>query len=233
MDLVSFTDATSAAIVLGGTLVATVLRCGFDDCGEAFRSLAATMAKRFNAGEVRSRLAVQVQDIQKNGLLRASPRQFGDLEFDEATDALIGHRSVGALVAAHEAHKARREARAAIAVGTLAQSAELAPVFGLAGTLISLGRLPINGLDRGSYMGAIGMAVHATLYGLIAANLVLAPLARLVERRARREETERQRLVDWLAQVLAPAPVQVSPSRGEKALYREPAGAREPMRGAA
>ena len=49
---------------------------------------------------------------------------------------LIGHRSLDALLAAHQAHQARRETRAEIAVDTLAQSAELAPVFGLAGTLI-------------------------------------------------------------------------------------------------
>jgi chemotaxis protein MotA len=204
MDLLSFTDAPSAAIVLGGTFAATVLRCGFSDCAQAMRALAATLAPRFDADRVRSRLAVQVQDIQRSGLMGAHPRHVGDVEFDEATDALIGHRSLGALDAAHEAHKARREARAVIAVAVFAQSAELAPVFGLAGTLVSLGKLPANGLDHSSYMAAIAMAVHATLYGLVTANLVLAPLARLIERRARREQAERQRLVDWLAHALAP-----------------------------
>ena len=75
-------------------------------------------------------------------------------------------------------------------------------MFGLAGTLISLGKLPANGIDRGAYMAAIGMAVHATLYGLVFANLVLAPLARLVERREMREEAARQTLVDWLTREL-------------------------------
>jgi len=194
-----FLDPTSAAIVFGGTLVGTLLRCGAGDCATAVRALAPGGAPRFDAARVRARLAVQVQDIQRNGLLAANPRPFGDVEFDEATDALIGHRSLAALLAAHDMHKARREVRAGIAVGVLNQAAELAPVFGLAGTLISLGRLPADGLDRGSYMAAIAMAVHATLYGLVAANLVLAPLARLVERRAMREEAQRQSLVDWLA----------------------------------
>lgn len=205
MDLVSYADAISAAIVLGGTLLATVLRCGFGDCVAALRALAAITAPRFDGEKMRSRLAVQVQDIRKNGLIGATPRRCDDPEFDEATDVLIGHRSLDALLAAHATHGARRQARTARAVGALAQAAELAPVFGLAGTLISLGKLPADGLDRGSYMAAIAMAVHATLYGLIAANLMLAPLARLVERRADREETERQQLVDWLAQALAPA----------------------------
>ena len=206
MDLGSFLDATSAGIVLGGTAVATVLRCGFADSAQAIRALGRLFSRPFAGADMRARLAVQVQDIQRNGLLGAHLRQFGDAEFDEATDALIGHRSLDALMTAHRLHQARREARSDAAAGTLAMAAELAPVFGLAGTLISLGRLPGHGLDRGAYMSAIAMAVHATLYGLIAANLVLAPLARLIERRARREEAERQSLVDWLAQVLGNAP---------------------------
>ena len=78
MDLISFTDATSAAIVMGGTLVATVLRCGFGDCALAWQAMATTARGHFDAGRVRSRLAVQVQDIQKNGLIGARPRRFDD-----------------------------------------------------------------------------------------------------------------------------------------------------------
>jgi chemotaxis protein MotA len=202
MDIASFADATSAAIVLGGTLLATMLRCGFSNCAQVLRALIATLSPTFDADKVRSRLAVQVQDINRNGLIGAHPGRSGDREFDEATDALIGHRSLDALLAAHDIRSAHRQAQTASAVATLMQAAELAPVFGLAGTLISLGRLPTDGLDRGSYMAAIAMAVHATLYGLIAANLLLAPLARLVERRADREQVQRQSLVDWLAHAL-------------------------------
>ena len=49
------------------------------------------------------------------------------------------------------------------------------------------------------------MAVLTTLYGLLLANLVLAPLARVIERAAAAEERERQSIVDWLAAQVAPA----------------------------
>ncbi|HEX8057429.1 MAG TPA: MotA/TolQ/ExbB proton channel family protein, partial [Novosphingobium sp.] len=84
---------------------------------------------------------------------------------------------------------------------------ELAPVFGLAATLISLSQLPADGINRHAYMGAISMAVTATLYGILLANLFFAPLARAVERAAAKEETERQKIVTWLAgQVTAAMP---------------------------
>ncbi|MFA7604638.1 MAG: MotA/TolQ/ExbB proton channel family protein, partial [Novosphingobium sp.] len=105
------------------------------------------------------------------------------------------------------------------AMRTLAQAAELAPVFGLAATLFSLSQLPADGIDRHAYMGAISMAVSATLYGLLLANLVLAPLARAVERAASAEEAERQKLVDWLArQVTAALPQRTRPTAVPRAL---------------
>jgi len=204
MNPANLLDASSAAIVLGGTLVATVLRCGLDDCRQAIASLGQAGGSGFDATAARAELAVQIQEIQQDGLIRAHPHHFGDSEFDEATDALIGGRSVEALLKAHESHKHRRLETSNRAVRTLAQAAELAPVFGLAGTLISLSQLPGEGIARGAYAGAISMAVLTTLYGLLLANLVLAPLSRMVERASQAEERQRQELVDWLAAQVAP-----------------------------
>lgn len=181
MGLASYFDALSLAIVVGGTSLATFLRCGVADCRRALAAIGQLGRNRFDADAARAELAVQVREIHEDGLLRANPHHFGDRELDDATDALLGSRSVEALLAAHEAHKARRMEAANRAVRTLAQAAELAPVFGLAGTLISLARLPAAGLGKGAYMGSISMAVLTTLYGLLLANLLLAPLARMIE----------------------------------------------------
>ena len=205
MDLTTLIDGPSAAIVFGGTLISTVLRAGISDCRTTLVQLNQLGQRRFDGNRARSELAQQVQEIRQDGLLRAVPHHFGDSEFDEATDALIGQRSVEALIAAHERHKARRLADSNSAVRTLAQAAELAPVFGLAGTLISLSQLPADGLAQGAIAGAISMAVVTTLYGLLVANLLLAPLARMVERAAVAEERERQALIDWLARQLEDA----------------------------
>ncbi len=214
MDPASFLDPASAAIVLGGTLLATLLRCGWGDCRRALAAVGQIGRRRFDADGARRELALQVQEIRQDGLLRAAPHHFGDREFDDVADALIGARSVPALVAAHEAHKARRQEADNRAMRTLAQAAELAPVFGLAGTLVSLSQLPVEGISKASYAGSISMAVLSTLYGLLLANFVFAPLSRLVERAAAAEERERQKLIDWLAQQVtaaAAAPVRRRP----------------------
>lgn len=199
MNLANLFDPASALIVVGGTLLATVMRCGPANCAAAIAALGGIGRNAFDADTTRAEMAVQVREIQQGGVLRAEPHRTGDRAFDEASGALIGTRSVKALLATHEAHKARRVEQARRAISTLAQSSELAPVFGLAGTLLSLSQLPTDGLARGEFSGAISMAVLTTLYGLLLANLVLAPLARLVERKSAEEEAERQRIVDWLA----------------------------------
>ncbi len=205
MEWMNLVDGPSAAIVLGGTLVATVLRSGLADCRLTAGKLAQLGRSHFDAGGVRAELAVQVQEIRKDGILRSRPHRLNDAEFDEASDTLVGSRSVAALVERHDAHRHRRLDESARAAHTLAQAAELAPVFGLAGTLVSLSQLPAQNLANGAFTGAIAMAVITTLYGLLAANLLLAPLARAIERAAQAEETERQQVIDWLAAQVADA----------------------------
>ena len=203
MDYMALVDGPSAVIVFGGTAGATLLRCGFGDVGAALGRVVRLPERKFDAGRARANLAAQVQAIQRDGLVRAQPAHFGDAEFDEATDALIATRSVAAVLERHDSHRARRLAQSERAVQTLAQAAELAPVFGLAGTLISLSQLPTGGVAAAGLTAAISMAVLTTLYGLLAANLILAPLARIVERTARAEEIGRQAVIDWLAEQLA------------------------------
>ena len=205
MDLSTLIDGPSALIVGGGTLLATMLRGGATDCRITLVKLAGLGRSGFDLDHTRAELALQVQEIRQDGLLRAVPHRSGDAEFDEVTDALIGRRSVAALLDAHEAHRSRRLAESERAVRTLAQAAELAPVFGLAGTLVSLSQLPAEGVAQGAFAGSIAMAVTTTLYGLLAANLLLAPLARKIERKALAEEAERQRVTDWLAAQVAAA----------------------------
>ena len=220
MNWMALADGPSAAIVFGGTALAATMRCGWRDGAAAVRSVAHLWQPGFDAGKARAGLAVQVQDVLKDGLLRAKSHHFGDAEFDEATDAMLERRSVSALLASHEGHRNRRLAASTRAVRFLAQAAELAPVFGLVGTLVSLSQLPGEGVAKSAMTGAISMAVVTTLYGLLLANLILAPLARMVERAAEAEEEGRQDLTDWLAaqiEAAVPAPRKSIPAAQEAA----------------
>lgn len=220
MDFARLLDPVAASIVIGGTLGATALRSGFTECAAA---LGALVHPRFREDRVRGALAPMVAQAEREGLLRTSLRPSGDASIDAALGALIQTRSLAAFVSSDDAAREVRVAKAVGAVRTLALAAELSPVFGLAGTLVSLSQLPTEGLARGAFMSAISMAVLTTLYGLLLGNLLLAPLSRRVERQVEAEEAARREIADWLIAKLGPAcpPAQSSSGTVRRAYLRE------------
>ena len=216
MSVTSLIDPASFAIVVGGTILATVLHCGPKACRKAIHAVVEALRPGFNPVRARSDLARQIADIARDGLIRSQPRPIGDAEFDEATDALIATRSLQQLVERHRDHRRRRLARAGEARLVLERAAELAPVLGLAGTLISLGLLagrpPGPPADLAS---TLGMAVLTTFYGLITAHFVAAPLAEIVERRAQAEDAKREELFTWLETEVARAEPTLRPRDSE------------------
>lgn len=197
MNVLQLLDPVSLAIVFGGTLAATLLRCGWRDTRAALIALAQLPNRPFDSARVRAELAAQVREIEEDGILRAEPHSFGDGEFDDLSDALIRHRSIKALHDEHARHRSRRRTAAETATRVLGEAAELAPVLGLVGTLVALGGF--SAAAGGDYARSIGTAVVTTLYGLVLANFVFGPLAGAIARRARAEESEREALIAWLA----------------------------------
>lgn len=195
-------DPASAALVAGGTLAATGLRCGLAELRTTLRAIAGLARRRFDPATIRQGLAAQISEIDADGLIRARARSVGDGEFDRATDALIRSRSVDALFAEHARLGRNRAGEAATAERVLADAAELAPVLGLAGTLLSLGSLSGALAEGSTYADAISGAITTTLYGLVLANFIFAPLASAISRRALREDAERQAVVEWLARAV-------------------------------
>jgi chemotaxis protein MotA len=195
-------DPGSAALVAGGTLAATALRCGAAELRITGRAIAGLARRRFDPVTIRQRLAVQIGDIDADGLIRARVRSIGDREFDGATDALIRSRSVEGLIAEHARFGRDRTNGAVIAANVLGQATELAPVLGLAGTLLAMSGLTGAVAGGSTYADAIGGAVTTTLYGLVLAHFICAPLAAAIARRAAREDAERQAVVEWLARAV-------------------------------
>ncbi len=218
MDLQTLVDPWSAALVLAGTALATILRCGLIETRAALHCLARLVRSGFSAARERITLARQVEDIRRQGVLRAQIQLAGDAEIGEAIAALVRHRSIAALVETHDRHRAHRTMRQDRAVHLFDQAGELAPVFGLAGTLVALSQLPAAGPAGAGLDAAIGTAVLTTLYGLVLAHFACLPLARVIARRGEQEERERQALIDWLTLQLgqamsaptAPSPAPVS-----------------------
>lgn len=195
--LETWIDPAAIAIVLVGTLVATAMRCGLADSRTALGAVRGLFERSFHATRAKAELSLQIRTIADDGFVRAEVRRFGDKEFDSLSDLIISQRSIQSLHSEHLKFKEARLARAQTATRVLECAADLAPVFGLAGTLIALGQGP-SSPDTG-LVGAIAMAVVTTLYGLVAANFLFAPLASAIGRKSRQEESDRDEVLEWLA----------------------------------
>lgn len=199
-------DPIALGIVLGGTLLATLLRCGFAQARLAVGKVCALARPAFDPAQAKAELAKQIGAIRTQGVLRAEPVRSGDADLDSLAGTLATRRSLEQLHADHESHRRQRIEAARTAVHVFAHAAELAPVLGLAGTLVALGTMP-SGSDASAasevgMTGAIAMAVVTTLYGIAAANFLFGPLAAAIERRSEREERDRQAVLEWLEQAV-------------------------------
>lgn len=213
-------DIQSAVLVSGGTLGATLLRSGWRETRDCAATLRCLLGVPFRYDAARAEIAHEVELARHDGIIRAAPLPSSDADLAKAIGALIQCRSVTALLAAHACSRAAREERRLRVQAMVEQAGELAPVFGLAGTLLALSQLPPAGLQQGAMMDTVATAVVTTLYGLLLAQIVLLPLARLIARRGAAEEFERQRLVDWLAGQIADAVPDTA--RGGLADHRAP-----------
>ncbi|AKQ41474.1 hypothetical protein CP97_04665 [Aurantiacibacter atlanticus] len=213
MDFSQFWDAGGAAIVLGGTLLATVLASGRREMVAALGSIGQLGQKRFDYEKTRAEIAYDVEIMRHDGVLRGRTVHTSDSEIALVTDALIHDRSIRSLITAHEGFQQRRVRSREAALTPIRHAAEMAPVFGMAGTLFSLSQMRLGEAADMQLLASIAMAILTTLYGLLLAHLVFNPLAQLLERRMLAEESDRQRLINWLAIQLRescpPSPVQM------------------------
>lgn len=192
-------DMASFGLVFGGTALATLLRAGWNNFRTTLLQLTGLAQRPFDLDRAKSDLARTVYRMQHDGIIRGEVPESCDGEFSDATRALIRSRSIDALVGEHERHRALRLKLRNKAVQTLEAAGELAPVLGMAGTLVALAALPATGLENpAAVMDTVSQAVITTLYGLLISTFLCFPLARAVERRFEREARSRDELTDWL-----------------------------------
>jgi chemotaxis protein MotA len=213
MSLDRMFDPNALLLVVLGTLAATLLRSGFGEIANTGRALASLFRPRFSEARARAALAAQARHIDREGMLRAPLATIPDRDLSQAVEAMLQRRSIDALTEHHETSRIARERIAADGTRLFNLAADLSPVFGLAGTLVALTQLPAGGLAPEAISAAVSSAVLTTLYGVLSANLVYAPIARHIARIAESEEAGRQAMVDWLQAQIAPAPAIARPTR--------------------
>ena len=207
-----FFDAAALAIVLGGTLIATLLRTPWRDAGRAMRALAVLPRRPFSADPLVEQIAHLSRMAKRQGVLALDRSVITDPDMAEAVAAIVDGEGAEAVAARLNLARAARVERHVATADVWTGAAEIAPAMGMVGTLMGLAAMFATMNDPQRIGGAMAIALLATLYGALFANLVAQPIAMRLRRAARIEAFERTRIVTPLAALAArEAP---RPSRG-------------------
>jgi chemotaxis protein MotA len=157
-------DPAAIAIVGGGTILAVVLRTPLRDLVRALAALKTLGRARLEGDALLQQIAALGRIAQRHGAM--------------ALDRTV--------IADPERHVAAAE--------VWAGAAEVAPAMGMVGTLIGLARMFATMSDPTAIGGAMAIALLATLYGALLANLVFMPIANRLRAQGRNEAFERARI---------------------------------------
>lgn len=200
-------DPGALAIVAAGTVLASAARSGWRDFGAALCHAGGLARRGFNPEPNRKALALALSAIQRDGPHRADPALPPDHALGLMLETYLRHGTLEALHKACRAERALDEARRLNAAQVFAWAGELAPVFGMIGTLYGLTQLAPDGTISTSVtiMATISTAVLTTLYGALLAHLLCYPLASAIERRGLDDDRERAALAAWFAEQITKA----------------------------
>lgn len=195
IDLHMFFDPLALGIVGGGTLLATAARGPLSDSWNAFRALPALVRPAFDVGAVRAELAQAERVAGAKSLLAVEALPVGDRDVREGLEAVLASATPDQVEALLDQLREARAERHAVVQEFWTAAAETAPAMGMVGTLVGLVDMFRSMDDPASIGAAMAVALLATLYGALFANLVAAPIGARLRRLSRAEELERRKLV--------------------------------------
>lgn len=183
-----FFNIPGLLIVFGGTLAATVVSRPIADVVRVLRGLPDLATDEILTAEGEVEQLLRVAEWYRRGNLPAAERELNQVAnpfLRSGMQMVIDQGPLQDLTKVLQWRIAGLRSREQADAQILRTMATLAPAFGMLGTLFGLVQM-LSGLGH-SGLQAIGasmaFAMSSTLYGILAANLVLKPLALKMERR--------------------------------------------------
>lgn len=218
-----FLDPYAAVIVIGGTAVAAMLRTRADDLGRALRALATLPRRRFSADPLLEQIASLSRIAQRHGAVALDRSVIADADLAAAIAMIVDGEGAEAVAEELRRRRRARAERHAAAADAWSAMAEAAPAMGMVGTLVGLVAMFTQMSDPRAIGQAMAVALLATLYGALLANLVALPIAARLRAAGRIEALERARIEAPVAELAAREaprgcrPVSFSPAREDVA----------------
>jgi chemotaxis protein MotA len=194
-----YLDPVAILIVAGGTIAATVLRTPLRDIGRGLAALATLPRRTLDATPLIDQVAALGRIAKRHGVHTLDRSVIADRDVATAIAEIVDGATPVEVTRLLDERRRARILRHAGAADMWAGMAEVAPAMGMVGTLIGLVKMFLAMADPAAIGAGMAVALLATLYGALIANLVAMPIAVRLRRRARAEAEERSRLVAPLA----------------------------------
>ena len=195
----AFLDPAAIGIVAGGTVFATLLRTSLGDVGRGITALRVLTRKPFDATPLVDQIAALSRIARRHGMHALDRSVIADRDVAAAVADIVDGATPDEITRQLDERRRARILRHAAAADMWAGAAEVAPAMGMVGTLVGLVKMFWAMTDPAAIGGGMAVALLATLYGALVANLIAMPVAVRLRRRARAEAEERTRLVAPLA----------------------------------
>ncbi len=194
-------DPLALAIVLGGTTASVMLRHRLGDVGRGLVALKTLLRRPFDAAPLIAQAEALERIARRHGLIALDRSVIDDTDMAAAVAAAVDGATPSEIEAIVRDRAASRAERHRAVIELWSGVAEAAPAMGLIGTILGLVRM-FAAMDNPDRIGAaMAVALLATLYGALLANLVAMPIVARLKRLARVEATERLRLAVPLARL--------------------------------
>jgi chemotaxis protein MotA len=197
--LAPFIDPAAIGIVAGGTLAATLLRTPLRDVGRGIAALATLPRRTLDATPLIDQVAALGRIAKRHGVHTLDRSVIADTDVAAAIAEIVDGATPADVALLLDQRRRARILRHAGAADMWAGMAEVAPAMGMVGTLVGLVTMFLSMTDPKAIGAGMAVALLATLYGALIANLIAMPIAVRLRRRARSEAEERTRLVAPLA----------------------------------
>jgi chemotaxis protein MotA len=194
-----FLDPAALTIVGGGTAVTVVLRTPLRDLGRGVAALTVLGRRRFDAEPLLGQVAAFGRIAKRNGVIALDKSVIADPDLAAGVAAIVDGASAADVAILLQHRRNARSERHRGAFEVWQGAAEVAPALGMVGTLIGLVLMFTAMKDPATIGGAMAVALLATLYGALLANLVAMPVAVRLKRLSRQETQERARFEAPLA----------------------------------
>jgi chemotaxis protein MotA len=194
-----------AVTIIGGTIGAVVLSCGFSDIANAMKAFIQSLFKKNapNPEKLIQKVSEMADACRKEGLLKlqtmlTDPDLNNDiyLPLKEGMILTLDMKPAEEIAAAMEADIDTFKMKRQLEIDVFDRAGGFSPTLGVIGTVMGLIQVLGNMTDAAELTRNIATAFIATLYGVALANLVYIPFANRLKNDLKRQVVFREMMVE-------------------------------------